>query len=130
VRWRKTKGKWTIDPRRVEFGSLAKGADNLSRSHVLVHYSGEPRPVHVPLEEFFRTARAAVIKDRRLPIHLLRVAPITWRRHRSLFEKLTDWTPARQAARNPVRESHAVTGAAAADPPGIHHWAKWFRQQS
>jgi len=92
--WKKTT-EWPVDPSRVEYGSVAdKAGRNCSRTHLMVRYSADTRPHLVPLNRFVRETSASLRHGEPLEIQYLRVAPVSWRRYRSLFDRLTDWTPA------------------------------------
>jgi hypothetical protein len=93
--WKKTTTEWPVDPSRVEYGSIAdKAGRNCSRTHLLVQYSADTRPHLVPLNRFVRETSASLRHGQELDIQFLRVAPVSWRRYRGLFDRLTDWLPA------------------------------------
>lgn len=110
--WKKN-SRWPVDPSRVEYGSIAdKSGRNCSRTHVLVQY-GEDASAHlVPLNRFVRETSASLRHGQVLDIRRLRVAPVSWRRYRAFFDRLTDWLPAtRQVTRAGGRLRPAQTPA-------------------
>ena len=93
--WKKTTQDWPVDPRCVEYGSIAdKSGRNCSRTHLLVQYSADTRPHLVPLSRFVSETSATLRHGQALEIRYMRVAPLAWRRYRGFFDRLTDWLPA------------------------------------
>jgi hypothetical protein len=101
---------WPIDPANVHFATVTPpGVHGAQTSWVRVWYEGDPGPKFVPLGTFITETRSRLAIGHLLGIDHLSVSPKSYHRYRDFFDRLSDWTSARQKVLSAAREEKIRT---------------------
>jgi hypothetical protein len=88
---------WPVDPANVQFASVTPpGVRGVPTSYVRVQYEGDSAPRYVPLGTFIGQTKAKLEIGHLLGIEQLSVSPKCYGRYRDFFDRLSDWSHARQ----------------------------------
>jgi hypothetical protein len=96
---------WPIDPAHVHFATVTPpGVHGAQTSWVRVWYEGDSSPKFVPLGTFITETKSRLAIGHLLGIEHLSVSPKSYHRYRDFFDRLSDWTRARQKILSAARE--------------------------
>jgi hypothetical protein len=96
---------WPVDPENAYFATVTPpGARGVQTSWVRVWYEGESTPRYVPLGTFMGETKSRLAIGHLLGIEQLSVSPKCYGRYRDFFDRLTDWTRARQRVIDDVKQ--------------------------